>query len=145
MICDCIVFASPRSVFGAENLHHSLNQSDAKLIKKSYYLVTHGLVIFSSSSHWILKVFPFLLIDRCDCLQHSKSTLIERMLPTCGSSIFEAVLCRSSNAWYTSFSKTRACFMASRPFPHVVSQGFCQENAQNKKNIQLHCHVPHCD
>ena len=29
--------------------------------------------------------------------------------------------------------------MASRPFPHVVAQGFCQENARNKKNIQLHC------
>ena len=29
--------------------------------------------------------------------------------------------------------------MASRPFPHVVAQGFCQENAWNKKNIQLHC------
>ena len=63
-------------MFGAENLHHSLNQSDAKLIKKNYYLVTRAFPCFSYFFLQVLialllKVFPFLLIDHCDCLRHS--------------------------------------------------------------------------
>lgn len=44
---------------------------------------------------------------------------------TCGSLLSSAILCKSSKDWYTSFSKSRACFMASKPFPQWFSHGAC--------------------
>ena len=56
VIRDCIGFALLRSVIGLENSRHLLNQSDAKLKP----------IAFTLNSHWLLVIFPFVLIGRCD-------------------------------------------------------------------------------
>ena len=50
-------------MIGLENSRHPLNQSDAKLKP----IATWGrLHVFTLSSHWLLVVFTFVLIGRCD-------------------------------------------------------------------------------
>ena len=51
-----------------------LNQSDAKLKSittwsPAFSRALGGLVVFTLSSHWLSKVFYFLLIGCCDCSQ----------------------------------------------------------------------------
>ena len=63
---DSFGFALPRSVIDVENLHHSLNQSDANQTKTNYDLAA---IIFPHFRHfsWFyidfslaVKVLPFL-------------------------------------------------------------------------------------
>ena len=56
-------FALPRSVIDVENLHHSLNQSDANQTKTNYdwllsFSHTLGILVgFTVTSRWLLKYF----------------------------------------------------------------------------------------
>ena len=58
----------------SENLRYLLNQSDAKLKpittwSPAFSRALCSLVGFIWSSHWLIHVFSFLLIGRCDCFQ----------------------------------------------------------------------------
>ena len=61
-----------RSVIGSENSRNSLNQSDAKLKPittwSPAFSRTLGSLVFTLSSHWLLKVFSCLFIGCCDYL-----------------------------------------------------------------------------
>ena len=64
VIRDCIGFALLHSVIGPENSCHSLNQSDAKLkpfttCPSAFFRALASLVVYTWSSHWLLKFFPF--------------------------------------------------------------------------------------
>ena len=70
-IQDCSVFASLRVVIGPSNSHHPFNQSDAKPkpIKTWSPAFSRALgiwVSFTLSSHWLSRVFFFLLIGCWD-------------------------------------------------------------------------------
>ena len=43
---------------------------------------------------------------------------------TWGSPLQSAILCRSSKAWFTCFSKSKAAWHASSPLPHLSFSGF---------------------
>ena len=64
VIGDCTCLALTRSMIGAENLRHSVNQSDAKLTPITTWSPAFsralGSLVFILSSHWRPKVFPFL-------------------------------------------------------------------------------------
>ena len=71
VIRDCIDFAILCSVIGPENSCHPLNQLDAELKpftswSPAFSRALGSLVVFASSSHWLLKLFSFLLIGRYD-------------------------------------------------------------------------------
>ena len=54
-----------RSVIGPDYSRHSLNQSDSKLIttwSPAFSRAWSSLVVLALSSHWLLRVFSFLLI-----------------------------------------------------------------------------------
>ena len=68
VIWDCLVFALLRSVIGPENiLRHSLDRQIQNLNHQDLATrVSHALgslVVFTVSSHWLLKVFSFFLTD----------------------------------------------------------------------------------
>lgn len=71
VIRDCISFALPWSVIGAENSHRSLNQSDAKLQpftiwSPAFSRALSSLVVLNTlSDHWLLYLLKFLLSDCC--------------------------------------------------------------------------------
>ena len=59
------------AVIGPENSRHSLNQSDAKLKPTTTWSPAFSralgrVVVFTLSSHWLLKVFSSLLIGCCN-------------------------------------------------------------------------------
>ena len=64
VIGDCVGLALTRSVIGAENSRHSVNQSDAKLTPITTWSLAFsralGSLVFILSSYWRPEVFPFL-------------------------------------------------------------------------------------
>ena len=54
-------FALIFPMIGSENSRHPLDQSDAKLKP-----VSTGSLAFFPAFHWILAIFPFVLIGCCD-------------------------------------------------------------------------------
>ena len=72
VIWDRTGFALLRSVIGPENCHQSFNQSDAKekatmTWTPAFSRALGNLVGLTLSSDWLLKIFFFLLVGRCDC------------------------------------------------------------------------------
>ena len=64
MYVECFGSALLRSVIGPENSRHPLNQSDAKLktiaaCSPAFSRALASLIVFTLSSHWLLKCFPF--------------------------------------------------------------------------------------
>ena len=84
MIKDCFGFYPIRSVIGQENSRHFRNQSDAepKLTAtwSPAFFPRFSLVVFTLSSHRLLKVFSFLLIGCCDYFV-SGFTTVNRKTP----------------------------------------------------------------
>ena len=95
VIWDCIGFALLCSVIGLENALHPLNQSDAKLKPIATWSLTFShasdwLNVLTLRFHWLLVIFSFVLIGRCDYfgfgLQHSIKKCSSRpMLPVLGN------------------------------------------------------------
>ena len=85
VIWDCIGFALLHSVIGLENLHHPLNQSDAKLKPIAIWSLTFSrtwdwLRVFTLSSHWFVVIFIFVLIGHCDYFGFGFLTLNRKLL-----------------------------------------------------------------
>ena len=76
VILDWIGFPLLRSVIGQENSRHFLNQSDAKTKTRA----RRHLLVFALSSHWLLGIFPFALIGRCDYFGFGFTTLNRKAL-----------------------------------------------------------------
>lgn len=73
---DCISFDLRHSMIGSENSNHSLNQSDAKLKSFTAWLPAFSrALVFILSSHWLFKVFSFLLIGSCNYFDYGSMTL----------------------------------------------------------------------
>ena len=71
VIQDCIGLTLLRSVIGPESLCHFFNQIDAKVTPimtwpPAFSRALGSLVVFTSSSLRLVKIFSFLLIDCCD-------------------------------------------------------------------------------
>ena len=80
VIRDCIGFALLRFGIGLEHSRHPLNQSGVKLKPIATCLLAFSralgrLHVFISSSHWLLVIFSFVLIDRCDYFGNLKGAL----------------------------------------------------------------------
>ena len=80
-----IGFALLRSVIGLENSRHPLNQSDAKLkpIATWSFAFSRACVwlrVFTLSSHWLLVIFIFALIGRCEYFGFGFTTLNPKAL-----------------------------------------------------------------
>ena len=81
VIRHCIGIALLCSVLGAENSCHILGQSDAKLKPITTWSPASSralgsLVLFTlSSPHWLLKLFFFPLVGRCDSFGFGCTTL----------------------------------------------------------------------
>ena len=85
VIFDCIGFALVRSVIGLEILRHFFNQSDEKRkpIATWSLAFSHAcrhLLVLALSSHWLLGIFSFVLIGRCDNLGFGFTTLNRKAL-----------------------------------------------------------------
>ena len=81
---------SIRSVIGPENSHHSLNLKNATLKpitsrSLSFSRALGSSFVFSLGSHWLVKVFSFLLIGRCDNFGFGFTTLNWKKLCCCYS------------------------------------------------------------
>ena len=81
---------SIRSVIGPENSHHSLNLKNATLKpitsrSLSFSRALGSSFVFSLGSHWLVKVFSFLLIGRCDYFSFCFTTLNLKKLCCCYS------------------------------------------------------------
>ena len=79
---------SIRSVIGPENSHHSLNLKNATLKPITSWSLAFSRAlgssfVFSLSSHWLVKVFSFLLIGRCDYFGFGFTTLDWKKLCCC--------------------------------------------------------------
>ena len=71
VIQDCIGLTLLRSVIGPESSCHFLNQLDVKVTtimtwSPAFSRALGSLVVFTSSSHLLVKMFFFPLIDCCD-------------------------------------------------------------------------------
>ena len=86
VIRHCIGIALLCSVLGAENSCHILGQSDAKLKPITTWSpassrASGSLVLFTlSSPHWLLKLFVFLLVGRCDSFGFGCTTFNRKAL-----------------------------------------------------------------
>ena len=85
VIRDCIGFALLRSVIGLENSRHPLNQSNTKLKPFATWSLAFSrasgrLHVFTLSSHWLLVIFTFVLIGRCDYFRFGFKTLNRKAL-----------------------------------------------------------------
>ena len=93
LIWDCIGFALLRSVSGLQNSCHPLNQSDPKLKpiaswSLTFYRASGWLHVFTLSSHWLLVIFAFVLIGRCDYFGFGFTTLNRKALSYKSSSTY---------------------------------------------------------
>ena len=84
VIRDCIGFALLRSVIGLENSRH-LDQSDARLKpiasrSLAFSRAWGRLHVFTLSSHWLLVIFSFVPIGRCDYFGFGFTTLNRKAL-----------------------------------------------------------------
>ena len=80
VIRKCIGFGSLCIVIGLENSRHPLSQSDAKLKPIAIWSLAFSrawgrLHAFTLSSHWLLMIFTFVLIGRCDYFGFGFATL----------------------------------------------------------------------
>ena len=80
VIRNSVGFALLRSVIGQENSRHPLRQSDAKLKPIATWSLAFSracgqLHVFTLSSHWLLVIFSFILIGRCDYFGFGFTTL----------------------------------------------------------------------
>ena len=81
-------FSLLRFAIVPENSCHSLNQSDAKpkpvmTWSTAFSRALDSLIVYISNSHWLLKVFPFLLIGRFNYFGFGFTTLIRKALRAC--------------------------------------------------------------
>ena len=72
-------------MIGPKNSCYSLNQSDAKLKLTltwsfAFSRALDNLAVFTLSSHWLSKIFCFLLIGRCDYFGFGFMTLNRKAL-----------------------------------------------------------------
>lgn len=115
VIRDRFSFALRCCVIGPGNSRHSLNQSDAKLKPITTWSVEFSraldiLVGFILSSHWLFRVFSFLLIGHCnDLVLVSQLSIEKRSNVLCSFSVF----CFSATAPFTTFVPSP--FFLSRP------------------------------
>lgn len=82
---DCIGFALLRFGIGPENAPHSLDQSDTKLnpiktLLPAFSRALGGLLVFTLSSHWLLRAFSILLIGRCNYFGFNFMTLDQKVV-----------------------------------------------------------------
>ena len=81
-----IGFALLQSVIGLETSRHTLNQSDTKLEPITAWSLAFSRVLksrlhaFTFSSHWLLVIFTFVLIGRCDYFGFGHTTLNRKAL-----------------------------------------------------------------
>ena len=86
VIRDCLLLSLFLFVLiGPVNLRHSLNQSKAKLIpvttsSPAFSRALESFVGCTLSSHWLFKVFSFLLIGRCDYYGFGFTTVSRKAL-----------------------------------------------------------------
>ena len=85
VIRDCIGFALLRSVIGIEISRHTVSQSDSKLKpivtwSLAFSRASGRLHVFALSSYWLLVIFTFVLIDRCDDFGFDFTTLNRKAL-----------------------------------------------------------------
>ena len=86
VIRDCLLLSFFLFVLiGPANLRHSLNQSKAKLIpvttsSPAFSRALERFVGCTLSSHWLFKVFSFLLIGRCDYYGFGFTTVSRKAL-----------------------------------------------------------------
>ena len=97
----CIGFALLRFVIGPNNSCYSLNQSDAKLKPTltwsfAFSRALDSLAVFTLSSHWLSKIFCFLLIGRCDFFGFGFMTLNRKALHTKCELFANIPVCSSS-------------------------------------------------
>ena len=88
VIRDCIGFALVRSVIGQKLSRPLPNQSDAKLkpiatSPPAFSRALRRLHIFTLSSHWLLVIFIFVPIGRCDYFGFGYTTLDRKALYYC--------------------------------------------------------------
>ena len=85
VIQDCIGLTLLRSVIGPESSCHFLNQLDVKVTtimtwSPAFSRALGSLVVFTSSSQRLVKIFSFLLIDCCDSFCFALTTRNQRAL-----------------------------------------------------------------
>ena len=85
VIQDCIGLTLLRSVIGPEGSCHFFNQWDAKVTPimtwpPAFSRALGSLVVFTSSSQRLVKIFSFLLIDCCDSFCFALTTRNQRAL-----------------------------------------------------------------
>lgn len=71
------------SVIGSENSRHYLGQSGAKLKPQPHGTFSRAVgawSFFSLSSHWLSRVYSFVLIRRCDYIGFGFTTLNQKLL-----------------------------------------------------------------
>ena len=85
VIQDCIGLTLLRSVIGPESSCHFLNQLDVKVTpimtwSPAFSRALGSLVVFTSSSHLLVKIFFFPLIDCCDSFRFALTTRNQKAL-----------------------------------------------------------------
>ena len=85
VIQDCIGLTLLRSVIGPESSCHFFNKLDAKVTPimtwpPAFPRALGSLVVFTSSSQRLVKIFSFLLIDCCDSFCFALTTRNQRAL-----------------------------------------------------------------
>ena len=79
VIRHCVGFASLRSVIGFRNSQRYKTKTNHNL-DTCVFLRFLPEPRFALSSHWLLVIFPFVLIGRCDCFGFGFTTLIQKAL-----------------------------------------------------------------
>ena len=104
-------------MIGPKNSRHSFNQSDAKVKptttwSPAFSRALGSLIVSNLSSHWLLKLFSFHLIGRCDNFVLVLRPSIEKREVSFGFILDLALDCQNSSGCQE-FYLCSVCFFVS--------------------------------